>query len=280
MRFCYQVATPDVEVSKKVTAYQGPLERSLERLQAIGYDGAEFMTVDPKRLNWEEVKSILNQTNMAATLVCTGEIFGQMGLSFTDPDAGVREEALSRLEDIIDFAGAIGANINIGRVRGRYHDDIMPEQTEEWAVEACQRLSDYGKEKNTYIALEEVCFEETNFLNSLEQAMTFIKRIGRSNFKLMMDVFHMHIEEKSMEDSLRRYAGETINIHLTDSNRRYPGQGGLNFDSIIRTCAESGYEGPFCTEIFQYPDMETAAVKSYEYLAPLFEKYYGRKSRI
>lgn len=276
MKLCYQVATPEVARSGKVTAYQGPLGNTLCRLKDIGYDGVEFMTVDPGRLDWSEVKALLAQTGMAATIVCTGEVFGQLRLSITDPDSSIRRDAVDRVKEIIAFAGVLGANINIGRVRGSYRDGIAKEQTEEWAIEACRDISEYAAERKVSIALEEVCFEETNFINTLAQAREFMTRVNRSNFRLMMDVFHMHIEEKSIEEGLREYTKDTINIHLADSNRKYPGQCALNFDNIVRTCVESGYHGPFCTEIFQYPDMDTAAVRSYAHLVPLFEKYYGR----
>ena len=53
MRFCYQVATPDVAIADSVTAYQGPLEKSFSELAALGYKGVELMTLNPSKLDWD-----------------------------------------------------------------------------------------------------------------------------------------------------------------------------------------------------------------------------------
>ena len=45
MKFCYQVATPDVIFSPNITAYQGPVEESFSALADLGYDGVELMTL-------------------------------------------------------------------------------------------------------------------------------------------------------------------------------------------------------------------------------------------
>lgn len=136
MRLCYQVATPDVVAADSVTAYQGSLERSFRDLRKLGYDGVELMTLNPGKLDWKEVKEEAQKNGLAVVLVCTGEIFGQLGLSYTDPREAVRRQAVERSKEIIDFAGFLGADINMGRIRGRYCKELSREETEERAVEA------------------------------------------------------------------------------------------------------------------------------------------------
>ena len=67
---------------------------------------------------------------------------------------------------------------------------------------------------------------------------------------------------------------------LSDNNRRYPGHCGMDFEKIIRTFKEMGYDDLYCTEVFQFPSMEECAKRAIEYLAPIFEKVYGRKQRV
>lgn len=280
MKLCYQVATPDVAVAESVTAYQGSLQKTFGDLAAFGYDGVELMTIDPGKLNWDEVKKTAKDLGIVVGLVCTGEIFGQLGLSFADPDAGVRREAVDRVNGIIDFAAHLGAKINIGRVRGQYRPGVAHEQTEEWAVEAFQAISDYAAPKNVQIALENVTIMQTNFVNTMDEARRMIEMTNRPNFKAMIDVFHLNIEEKDMYEAIRKNADINIHVHLSDNNRRYPGNCGMDFPKVIQTFHDVGYDDLFCTEIFQYPSMEEAAKRSIAYLAPIFEKVYGRKCRV
>ena len=272
---CYQVATPDVAVSPDVTAYQGPLEKSIRDLAGLGYGGVEFMTREPSALDWSEVKSLLDRYGMICTLVCTGEIYGQTGVSYTDPVRERRETAVARSKEIIDFASYLGANVNIGRIRGTYHAEIPRAESEELAVGAFRELSDYAVPRGVKIALEEVTIMQTDFINTLAEAAAMIERVGRPNFRLMMDIFHMYLEEKELYSAIRDYSSYNIHVHLADNNRRYPGQCGLDFRKIIRTFYECGYDGDFTTEIYQITDMETAARGAAECLLPILREVYG-----
>jgi len=279
MKLCYQVATPDVEIAPSVTAFQGSLEESFSALSAMGYDGVELMTLDPSKLDWEEVKRTAEKYSLATPLVCTGEVFGQLGISFSDPDENIRKEAITRVKEIIDFAGYLGANINIGRVRGQYKDNVSREDTEKWALEAFREISVHAEEKGVEIALETVTIMQTNFVNTLEEAKQFVEKVGRKSFKLMMDVFHMNIEEKDVLKAIKEYSPYNIHVHLADNNRRFPGACGLDFEKILRAFKDAGYDGAFCTEIFQIPNQEEAAKESMRCLAPILEKVYGRKTK-
>lgn len=280
MKLCYQVATPDVAVADSVTAYQGPLQKTFGDLAALGYDGVELMTIDPNKLDWNEVKKTAADLNLTVGLVCTGEIFGQLGLSFADPDAGRRAEAIARVNGIIDFAASQNAKVNIGRVRGQYHPDIAREQTEEWAVDGFRAISDHAAPLGVQIALENVTIMQTNFVNTMAEARRMIEMTDRPNFRAMIDVFHLNIEERDMYQAIRDNADINIHVHLCDNNRRYPGNCGMNFERVIQTFHDVGYDDLFSTEVFQFPSMEECARLSIAHLAPIFEKIYGRKQKV
>lgn len=279
MRLCYQVATPDVAIADSVTAYQGPLEQSFADLRAMGYDGVELMTLDPEQLDWDQVRRLLEKHDLSAALVCTGEIYGQLNLSFSDPDPAVRSEAIRRVKGIIDFASALDANINIGRVRGQFVKGVAPEQTLAWASDAFKDISDHAAGKNVWIALETVTIMQTNFINTLAEAQAMVERVNRPNFGLMMDVFHLNLEEKNLFDAIRDYSKHNLHVHLADNNRRYPGHCGLDFEQIIRAFHAQGFDGTFCTEIYQIPDQRAAAEGAIGHLAPILNRVYGRKPR-
>lgn len=280
MKLCYQVATPDVAIADSVTAYQGPLQKTFGDIAAYGYDGVELMTIDPGKLNWDEVKKTAEDLGLVVGLVCTGEIYGQLGLSFADPDAGRRREAVDRVNGIIDFAASQNAKVNIGRVRGQYRPDVAREQTEEWAVEAFQAISDHAAPKGVMIALENVTIMQTNFINTMAEARRIIDMTGRPNFRAMIDVFHLNIEERDIYQAIRDYADINVHVHLCDNNRRYPGNCGLDFERIIQTFHDVGYDDLYSTEVFQLPSMEECAKRSIAYLAPIFQRVYGREPRV
>ncbi len=275
MKLCYQVATPDIELSPDVTAYQGELEKSLGILASLGYDGVEFMTLAPERLDIGHIKALLTKHGLVVPLVCTGEIFGQLKVSFTDTRESAREEAVRRVKAIVDFAAELGANVNIGRVRGQIQPRIPQAQSYDRAVAALREVCVYAAAKSVQIAIETVCIMQTNFINTLEEAVALIRDVGCDNLKIMMDIFHLNLEERDIIGSIYKYAPYNIHVHFADNNRRYPGSCALDFRKIIHAFRDVGYNGAFCTEIFQIPDQDTAAKGAIEYLAPIFESIYG-----
>ena len=58
--------------------------------------------------------------------------------------------------------------------------------------------ADYGAPKNVKIALETVTIMQTNFINTLAEGAAMADRVGRPNFRLMMDIFHLNLEEKDL----------------------------------------------------------------------------------
>ena len=125
------------------------------------------------------------------------------------------------------------------------------------------------------IALETVTIMQTNFVNTLAEGAAMVDRVGRPNFRLMMDIFHLNLEEKDLYEAIRAYSSYNIHVHLADNNRRYPGQCGLDFEKILTVFRECGYDGNYCTEIFQLPSMEEAARESIRYLRPIADRVYG-----
>lgn len=274
MKFCYQVATPDVAISPSVTAFQGKLDYSFGSLGELGYDGVELMTLNPLELNWDMVRKEAEKNNLNIALVCTGEIYGQKKLSFMDKNEEVRLQAIERVKEIIDFASYLDANINIGRVRGQYCDELPKEKSYRYAIDAFKNISEYAAKKNVMIALESVTLMQTNFVNTVEEAVKVVKDVDNECFKIMMDIFHLNIEEKDMFQVIAKYSDYNIHVHLADNNRRYPGHCGFDFEKIIKTFKDTGYDGVFCTEIFQIPNQEKAAEESIKHLKPIFNKVY------
>jgi sugar phosphate isomerase/epimerase len=93
-----------------------------------------------------------------------------------------------------------------------------------------------------------------------------IKRVGVENFGLLLDTFHMSIEEPDIEATIRKCGMSIFHFHVADSNRWYPGAGHLDFKSILKTLFATGYSGWVSGEFLPNPDAETAAKEAVTYL--------------
>ena len=130
----------------------------------------------------------------------------------------------------------------------------------------------YAGRRDVLILLEPINRYETDVVNTAEQGAELIEACGCGNVKLLLDTFHMNIEEPSIEDSIRK-AGEHLGyIHFADSNRHAPGMGHTAFESILETLTEIGYAGPIVLEILPWPDDEQAAVQGITCMRQLLER--------
>ena len=94
-------------------------------------------------------------------------------------------------------------------------------------------------------------------------------KVNYSNVGLLLDSFHMNIEEPSIYDSIRLAKDRLYHFHLADSNRWYPGAGHIDFPKIIETLNEVNYEGFVSAEILPYPDPDIAAKNTIDYMRKL-----------
>jgi sugar phosphate isomerase/epimerase len=274
IRHCYQIATPEVPHTFDMTALQGQLEHSFRLLAEIGYDGVELMTIEPSELSWPEIRALSRKYHLPVVLVCTGEVYGQLGLSFTDCDGAVRTAAVEKVKQLVEFASYLDANINIGRVRG-LTDDSHPDHSLSLALAALHEVCEHASPLGVKVLIEHIERMETNFITTVAEACKISDILNLDNLGIMMDVFAMYHEELDICDTIRSYSPRyNYHVHLSDSDRYYPGHADIDFDRVIRAFSEAGFNNAFAEEVLQLPDQETAARRSFDHVQPILARYY------
>jgi sugar phosphate isomerase/epimerase len=107
---------------------------------------------------------------------------------------------------------------------------------------------------------------ETDIIHTVAEGMELIQRVGAPNFGLLLDTFHMNIEEPSIEASIRACGERIFHFHVADSNRWHPGAGHLDLRSILAALRATGYDGYVSGEFMPLPDADTAARRAIEVL--------------
>ena len=119
-------------------------------------------------------------------------------------------------------------------------------------------------------ALEPLNRYETDLVHTVAEGLELVERVGADNFGLLLDTFHMNIEEPVIEDSIRACGDRIFHFHVADSNRWYPGAGHLDFEAILETLAGHRVTGASSPGEFKpLPDADTAAERSITHLRKL-----------
>ena len=265
----YVVATPEVLFNENLIAYQGDTEDAFKKLRDLGYEGAELMLANPDIVKVEDIQNLSQKYGLDIPGICTGEVCGQENLTFMDPDEKIRLKTIRRMKDIIDFAEPFGAYVNIGRIRGRFYLDIPRNKSLDWMYSAFNEITDYAKEKNVVLILEPIPYIFLNNINTTQDGIEVVKKIGKPNFRLMMDFFSMHMEDKSFEKSFLDAQPYLKHIHVCDSNRLAPGYGNIDFKEMLNLIKKIDYSGYISIEINHAPDKDKVMKDSIELIRPL-----------
>ncbi|HBA92961.1 MAG: hypothetical protein A2X24_01705 [Chloroflexi bacterium GWB2_54_36] len=240
----------------------GALETNLAKVADLGYQGIELAIRDPKLVDLDSLAALTNKYGLRVPAIGTGQAWGEEGLSFTDPDPTVRQAAIARIQSHIPLAEHFGAVIIIGLVRGIIKPGIDPAQAMSWLVEALQACSQAAAPHGVRLALEPINRYETSLINTAAQGLALIEQVGADNFGLLLDTFHMNIEEPQIENSIAACGAQIFHFHVADSNRWYPGAGHLNFRAILQRLCAIDYQGFVSGEFLPQPDADTAARKA------------------
>ena len=253
----------------EAVAFKGDFVSNVAKIGGWGYDGVELAVRDPKLVNAGRLLSVISGHGLVVPAIGTGQAWGEEGLSFTSDDPAVRAAAIERIASHVPLAEELGALVILGLIRGITPEGQTHERSMEYLVEAIQACAEAAAGTAVRFALEPMNRYETDLIHTAAQGLDLVERVGAENFGLLLDTFHMNIEEPSIEDSIRLCGNRIFHFHVADSNRWYPGAGHMDFGSILTTLEATGYEGFISGEFMPKPDADTAAEEAIAYLRSL-----------
>ncbi|MBD3305966.1 TIM barrel protein [candidate division KSB3 bacterium] len=248
------------------------LETSIRKAQELGYDGIELALKRADEVDRRTLASLLDETGLEVSCISTGQVYADLGLSFTETAPDKRAVVRDIFKDLIELAAEFGHLVNIGRVRGQI-GTAPKEDAEQRFIDMARELCEYAAPRGVTLILEPVNRYEIDFINSVAEGADLMQKVGMPNMKLMPDVFHMNIEDVTIGGELARNIEYVAYIHFADSNRFAPGQGHTDFPEILRQLKAAGYDGWVSIEILPKPDPDTAARQAAAYLRPLIDDY-------
>jgi sugar phosphate isomerase/epimerase len=170
------------------------------------------------------------------------------------------------LSGAVELAVRFQAAVIVGGIRGR----LVGSESEQAAQRAgaiaamrdCARLA---AGLGVTLLLEPINRFETNFVNTAAEGLDLLTEIGEPSMKLLLDTFHMNIEERDVPDAMRSAGDRLGYVHIADSNRRAPGQGHVNFAEVIHALDQIAYRGLLVAEVLPIPDDFGAAQLTAEF---------------
>jgi 5-keto-L-gluconate epimerase len=272
MKLSLAVQTPEVEACVPVALLSGTFAEKAAKARAFGADGLELMTVDPARLDVGEITAVLAEHDLEVAAIGSGAVAMVTGQTLLHPDASAAARAESRLAELIGFAERVGAGlVTIGGFRGR-HGSTPPEGRARLAV-ILRSAGDQAAALGVRLAIEPLNRYEADLINTAEQGLSFLAEVDHPSVGLLLDTFHMNLEERSWDEPFSRLmeAGRLWHVHLGDNNRLAPGEGMIDFGHVVDILRGIGYAGFLSAELMALPDPDTAARTTLTHMRALLE---------
>lgn len=109
---------------------------------------------------------------------------------------------------------------------------------------------------DVFLNVEVVNRFEHYLLNTAAEAVQYVEQVGSEHCRILLDSFHMNIEEDSFSQAIRTAGARLGHFHLGETNRKAPGRGKMDWDTIFGALGEIGYRGAVTLEPFVVPGGE------------------------
>jgi sugar phosphate isomerase/epimerase len=242
--------------------FSGRLAEAVQAAASLGLQGIEISLRSAQEVDADELEGSLAAAGLTLSALGSGRVFLEEGLSFSDPDATVRRAAMARLEEHIGLAARFGAPVIVGLVRGSRTAEGDTAGAMRLIVRAVRECADLAASLGTSLVVEAINRYETTFLNTCQETLGLLELVDRPNLGVLLDLFHMNIEEVSLPAAIEQAGEKLAYLHLVDSNRWAPGQGHLDYPPVLRALENVGYEGWVSAEILPRPD-DWAAIRQW-----------------
>ncbi|MEO1616381.1 MAG: sugar phosphate isomerase/epimerase family protein [Planctomycetota bacterium] len=235
------------------------LRQSIDFAAELGFDAVEIFAPSVEAIQLDSLDGWLDSAGIKLAALGTGAGWVKHRLQVADADAAKRDQARTFIREIIDAAGSLGAMAIIGSMQGRSGANVSKDQARGYLAEALEDGGEHAVQYNVPLIYEPLNRYETDQCCTVADGVELLRPLGTKNVKLLCDLFHMNIEERSIADALRLGSDLVGHIHFVDSNRQAVGFGHMPFAPIIDALRSIDYQGYLCAEAFPLPDSHAAA---------------------
>jgi D-psicose/D-tagatose/L-ribulose 3-epimerase len=222
-----------------------------DHVKAMGFDILEICVEDPATIDVSAIRDRAARTGVKVT-IC-GAFGSERDLS--SENQAMRQAGVSYVERCIDFAAELKSPFVSGPMyapTGATRLLSADARRDQWerAVGSLRGAATYAAERDVKLAIEPLNRFETDLVNTVEQGLRLVEDIGADNVGLLLDTFHMNIEEKDIPAAIRSAAGRIVEFHACANDRGTPGDDHLPWREIVAALSDVRFEGPVVIEAF------------------------------
>jgi D-psicose/D-tagatose/L-ribulose 3-epimerase len=246
-------------------------------MKKAGADIVELLVPEPGELDLAETKAAIADAGLSCVLAARVNLTRDLASG----DKAAHEAGVAYLEQTVAVASALGAGIVGGPLygaplvfAGRAPAPVTPDERKRridavvaGLVTAGRRAADAG----VLLGVEPLNRFETDVCCTARHALEICERVGNPAVGVMLDTFHMNMEEFDIADAIRKTGSRLVHFQANENNRGFVGSGHIDWASVARAIRDVAYTGPIVLEPFRRND-EAAGVPLAQWRAPTVDE--------
>lgn len=230
-----------------------PIQVTLEKLKNQGFSTVEVYG-EP---DFIDVKNLMDQFDSYSIKV--SGVTGMWGLSSADnksrnlvtTDSRLRLAAQNYVKKCVTLCHDLGGktfNICLFSDEPLISDGnhkFLPVEMKRKLISSLVRplreLAEYASDYDIDLVIEPLNRYSTPICTSSEDAKYIVNQLNHENVGIMLDTFHMNIEEDSIYETIVVTSSLLRHIHVSDNNRKMPGFAHIDFDEVVRALKKIKY---------------------------------------
>lgn len=232
--------------------WTGDYKYFAKKAKDIGFDILEISAGDLITMSDSEIDE-LKAVSKDLGIEITSNIGPARKYDVAAPDEETRERGVKFLSDIMRKMDKLDSRALVGVMYTYWpnaFDDLDKEAQWERSVKSVKKMGKVAGELGIDFCLEVVNRFETHILNTAKEGMRYLKDVDCDSVKLLLDTFHMNIEEDNIADAFRLCGDKLGHVHVGEGNRKLPGTGHLPWEEIGKALNEIGFNKGVVMEPF------------------------------
>ena len=256
----------------------------IARVKRLGFDLLELNGAMLPDMDSRTRLAIRDEAAKAGILLSWG-IGLSRKLDVSSMDEATRKGGIAFMKRMIDGIQQVGGGLVGGTVHS-YWPAVFPEGMDSkepilrQSIKSMRELAPYAEDRGVTLNVEVINRFEQFLINDAREAVAYVEEIGSPACRILLDTFHMNIEEDSIGDAIRHAGKYLASIHLGETNRKLPGMGRMPWAEIRKALDDIQFTGPLVMEPFlmkggqigrdiavwrdmvEQPDLDALAAKS------------------
>lgn len=246
-----------------------PLPAAIRQIAACGYGGVEILADSPHLFADEAVEDqlaqtekVLAETGLKVANINANTAMGYYGRTFweplfepslANPDRRARHWRIGYTKRCIEIAARLGSPC-VSVTAGRSVSGIKPEDSLGLLVDSLNWLLDHAEGRGVKLAVE---YEPGLLVENAAELVALLGRIGSPFLGANLDIGHSRVAGESVPETAALLGNRIFHIHLEDIRGRkhyhlIPGEGEIDFDQVLASLEQVGYDGFVTVELYTH----------------------------